>query len=66
MAELNATARYGLPPTVWLALPALLILSVFFIVPMFAMVRNSFNTQLSSGVMQSGFTLDNYIRFFGT
>jgi putative spermidine/putrescine transport system permease protein len=66
MAELNATARYALPPTVWLALPALLILSVFFIVPMFAMVRNSFNTQLSSGVMQSGFTLDNYIRFFGT
>ena len=65
MAELNAKARYALPPTVWLALPALLLLLGFFIVPMFAMVRNSFNTQ-SSGVMQSGFTLDNYIRFFGT
>jgi putative spermidine/putrescine transport system permease protein len=44
----------------------LLFLFGFFVVPMFAMVRNSFNTQLSSGVMQPGFTLDNYIRFFGT
>ncbi|MFA6265975.1 MAG: ABC transporter permease [Pseudolabrys sp.] len=47
-------------------MPALLFLFGFFVVPMFAMVRNSFNTQLSSGVMQPGFTLDNYIRFFGT
>ena len=66
MAGRNATARYSLPTTAWLAVPALLFLLGFFVAPMFTMVRNSFNTQLSSGVMQSGLTLDNYIRFFST
>lgn len=65
MASRRATS-YEIPATVWLAVPAVLFLIMFFIAPMSTMVRNSFNTQLPSGVMASDFTFANYIRFFST
>lgn len=52
--------------TAWLALPAALLLLVFFVAPIATMVRNSFNTQLASGVMAPDFSLANYARFFST
>lgn len=66
MAGRSGTARYSFPRTVWLALPPVLFLLAFFVAPMSTMVRNSFNTQLSTGLMAADFTFDNYIRFFGT
>src|SRR5437762_2895573 len=66
MAEVGRLRGYAVPRTVWLTLPAVLFLLVFFFAPVSIMVRNSFNTQLSSGIMVSDFTFANYARFFGT
>jgi len=64
MAWRSASAATSVSRTFWLAVPAILFLLVFFIAPMSTMVRNSFNTQLSSGIMASDFTFANYVRFF--
>src|SRR3954470_23887168 len=66
MARRNSYPNYAIPHTVWLAMPAVLFLALFFIAPMATMVRNSFNTQLASGIMAPDFTFANYARFFGT
>lgn len=50
----------------WFIIPAVLFLAVFFVAPIYTMVRNSFNVQLSSGVMATDFTFANYLRFFST
>src|ERR1043166_7342627 len=66
MAGRSSYPNYAIPRTVWLAVPAVLFLIIFFIAPMATMVRNSFNTQLASRVMAPGFSFANYARFFGT
>jgi putative spermidine/putrescine transport system permease protein len=66
MAGRSGRPDYAIPRTVWLAVPAVLFLILFFLAPMFTMVRNSFNTQLASGIMAPDFTFANYARFFGT
>jgi len=66
MAGRSSRPDYAIPRTVWLAVPAVLFLIIFFLAPMITMVRNSFNTQLASGIMATDFTFANYTRFFGT
>jgi putative spermidine/putrescine transport system permease protein len=66
MAGRSGHPNYTIPRTVWLAVPAMLFLILFFLAPMITMVRNSFNTQLASGIMAPDFTFANYARFFGT
>jgi putative spermidine/putrescine transport system permease protein len=66
MAGRSNPAGFTVPRTAWLAVPAVLLLLVFFLAPIYTMVRNSFNTQLASGIMAPDFTLANYARFFGT
>src|SRR5882724_10852935 len=63
---LRSGFKKPVPLTVLLAVPAILFLLVFFLAPVFTMVRVSFNTQLSSGVMATDFSFANYARFFGT
>src|ERR1700738_2456942 len=66
MAGRNSPAAYAIPRTACVAVPAVVFLLVFFLAPISTMVRNSFNTQLASGIMAPDFTFANYARFFGT
>ena len=66
MAGRSGHPDYTVSRTVWLAVPAMLFLILFFLAPMITMGRNSFNTQLASGIMAPDFTFANYARFFGT
>ena len=66
MAGRSGRPGFAIPRTVWLAVPAVLFLIIFVLAPMITMVRNSFNTQLASGIMTPDFTFANYARFFGT
>lgn len=62
----NRSKFPAIPPTLWLVLPAVVVLLLCFIVPISTMLCISFNTQLDTGVMQPAFTLENYVRFFTT
>jgi putative spermidine/putrescine transport system permease protein len=51
-------------PYIWLLLPALLLLVVFFLFPIVNMIKYSFYTQILGGTMQPEFTLHNFEKFF--
>jgi putative spermidine/putrescine transport system permease protein len=52
-------------PHIWLLLPALLLLVVFFLLPIVNMIKYSFYTQVLGGTMQPDLTLQNFAQFFG-
>lgn len=52
-------------PHIWLLLPALLLLVVFFLVPIVNMIKYSFYTQVLGGTMRPDLTLQNFAQFFG-
>jgi putative spermidine/putrescine transport system permease protein len=51
-------------PYLWLLLPAVLLLVVFFLFPLLNMIKYSFYTQVLGGTMQPDFTLHNFEKFF--
>jgi putative spermidine/putrescine transport system permease protein len=51
-------------PYLWLLLPAMLLLVVFFLFPLLNMIKYSFYTQVLGGTMQPDFTLHNFEKFF--
>jgi putative spermidine/putrescine transport system permease protein len=51
-------------PHIWLLLPALLLLVVFFLLPIVNMIKYSFYTQVIGGTMQPDLTLENFAKFF--
>jgi putative spermidine/putrescine transport system permease protein len=51
-------------PYIWLLLPALLLLLVFFLFPIINMIKYSFYTQVPGGTMQPDFTVQNFEKFF--
>jgi putative spermidine/putrescine transport system permease protein len=50
-------------PYIWLLLPAMLLLGVFFLFPLLNMIKYSVYTQVVGGPMQSDLTFDNFHRF---
>jgi putative spermidine/putrescine transport system permease protein len=52
-------------PYIWLLLPALLLLVVFFLLPIVNMIKYSFYTQVLGGTMRPDLTLQNFEQFFG-
>jgi putative spermidine/putrescine transport system permease protein len=52
-------------PHIWLLLPALLLLVVFFFLPIVNMIKYSFYTQVQGGTMRPDLTLQNFEQFFG-
>lgn len=62
-AEAGRTAR--IPPALWLVLPAVVFLALFFAAPITTMVRFSFNLQTADGLMVPDLTLANYARLAG-
>jgi putative spermidine/putrescine transport system permease protein len=52
-------------PYIWLLLPALLLLVVFFLLPIVNMIKYSFYTQVLGGTMRPDLTLQNFGQFFG-
>lgn len=48
-----------------LALPAVAFLLVFFVVPNLILIAYSVSARMNAGVLEFGFTLDNYLRAFG-
>ena len=68
-AELPQLARRGRARLfgqtyVWLLIPAVLVLLIFFVVPLLTMIRYSFYTHVSGGMMQPDLTLENFQKFF--
>lgn len=51
-------------PYFWLLLPAAVILTVFFFLPLLTMIRYSFYTQVLGGTMHPDFTGENFLKFF--
>jgi ABC-type spermidine/putrescine transport system permease subunit I len=51
-------------PRVWLLLPAMFLLVVFFFFPLLNVIRYSFYTQVPGGPMQPHVTLHNFEKFF--
>jgi putative spermidine/putrescine transport system permease protein len=51
-------------PYLWLLLPATLLLVVFFLFPLFNMIKYSLYTQVLGGTMQPDLTLANFGKFF--
>jgi putative spermidine/putrescine transport system permease protein len=51
-------------PYLWLLLPAMLLLLVFFLFPLLNMIKYSFYTQVLGSTMQPDFTLQNFENFF--
>ncbi len=51
-------------PYVWLLCPVLLVLGVFFVLPLATMVQYSFYTQVAGSTMEPHFTLANFAKFF--
>jgi putative spermidine/putrescine transport system permease protein len=51
---------------VFLVLPALLFLSVWFLWPVLSMIASSFSRHTVDGVMVNGFTFENYTRLFSS
>jgi putative spermidine/putrescine transport system permease protein len=56
--------RVLMQPHLWLLLPAMLLLVVFFLFPLFNMIKYSFYTQVLGGTMQPDVTLHNFEKFF--
>jgi putative spermidine/putrescine transport system permease protein len=52
-------------PYTWLLLPALLLLVVFFLLPIVNMIKYSLYTQVLGGTMRPDLTLQNFEQFFG-
>jgi putative spermidine/putrescine transport system permease protein len=52
-------------PHFWLLLPALLLLVVFFLLPIVNMIKYGFYTQVLGGTMRPELTLRNFEQFFG-
>jgi putative spermidine/putrescine transport system permease protein len=52
-------------PHIWLLLPALFLLVVFFLLPIVNMIKYSFYTQVLGGTMRPDLTLRNFEQFFG-
>jgi putative spermidine/putrescine transport system permease protein len=57
-------SRLLMQPYLWLLLPAMLLLLVFFLFPLLNMIKYSFYTQTLGGTMQPDFTLQNFEKFF--
>lgn len=51
-------------PYVWLLCPVVLVLGVFFVLPLATMIQYSFYTQVTGVGMQPDFTLENFAKFF--
>ena len=51
-------------PYVWLLCPVVLVLGVFFVLPLSTMIQYSFYTQVAGSTMQADFTLANFAKFF--
>ncbi len=51
-------------PYFWLLLPAAVILTVFFFLPLLTMIRYSFYMQVLGGTMHPDFTGENFLKFF--
>jgi putative spermidine/putrescine transport system permease protein len=55
--------RFVMQPYLWLLLPAMLLLLVFFLFPLVNMIKYSFYTQVLGSTMQPDFTLQNFENF---
>lgn len=51
-------------PYLWLLLPVVLVLAVFFVLPLVNMIKYSFYTQVLGGTMLPDFTVENFQKFF--
>ena len=51
-------------PYLWMLLPALLLLTVFFLFPIANMIKYSFYTQVVGSTMQPDLTVENFGKFF--
>jgi putative spermidine/putrescine transport system permease protein len=60
----RGSVRWPGPPYVWLLLPAVLVLLIFFVMPLLTMIRYSVYTHVAGGIMQPALTFDNFQHFF--
>ncbi|MCG8348873.1 MAG: ABC transporter permease [Chloroflexales bacterium] len=59
------TRKRRTPNALLLLMPATLIVVVFFLLPLFILLRYSFNQFVPGELMRSAFTLENYVNFAG-
>jgi putative spermidine/putrescine transport system permease protein len=60
-----AERRSPLPPVLWLSLPLVLLLGVYFLLPLGLLLSNSVRTVVVGQPSSGGLTLANYVRFLG-